>query len=70
MKLKHFSSSKWMKRTAQRLKVILMIDITEFTSILVLMCEWYLTGKNTERHCLCEQRICVFTGKVVLVILR
>lgn len=43
-----------------------MIDIIEFTSILVLMYEWDLTSKNTER--LFEQHICAFTGKVNLVI--
>lgn len=43
-----------------------MIDIIEFTSILVLMYEWNLTGKNTEH--LFEQHICAFTGKVNLVI--
>jgi len=35
-----------------------MINITEFTSILVLVCEWYLTGKETERCCLCDQHMC------------
>ncbi len=45
-----------------------MIDITEFICTLELICECYLTGKKTESRCLCEQHICVFTGKVVLVI--
>jgi len=40
-----------------------MTDITEFTGTLLLMCEWSLTGKK------CEQHICVFIGKVILVIL-
>lgn len=35
-----------------------MINITEFTAILVLVCEWYLTGKETERRCLCDQHMC------------
>jgi len=47
-----------------------MTDITEFTSILELMCELSLTGKKLEGHCLCEPHICVFTGKVILPILR
>jgi len=34
-------------------------NITEFTGILILMCEWYLISKKIERHCLCEQHICV-----------
>jgi len=45
-----------------------MTDITEFTGILVLMCEWSLTGKKSYHHCFCEEHICVFTGKVILVI--
>jgi len=36
-------------------------DITEFTDILELMCEWSCTGKKPERCCLCEQH-CVFMG--------
>lgn len=28
-----------------------MIDLTEFTGIFVLMCEWYLTGKKMCVNC-------------------
>lgn len=48
-----------------------MTNISEFTSIFVLlMCESSVNGKKPENCCLCEQRICVFNGKVIPVILR
>lgn len=47
-----------------------LTDIKEFTGMLVLMGEWSLNGKKEERCCLSEQHIFVFTGKVILVILR
>ncbi len=34
------------------------------------MSEWWFTGKNMEHRCLSEQRIVVFTCKVIPVILR
>lgn len=43
----------------------LMMDITEFTSILNLVCERFL---KSQRAVACLNSIYVFTGKVVLVI--
>lgn len=31
-----------------------------FTGTLVLMCEWFLTSKKTERRCLCLNGTCIY----------
>jgi len=46
-----------------------LMTITEFTSILELMCEWSVTGQKPERCVLSEQHICEFAGKAILAIL-